>query len=243
MRPTVLLWAGGISALLFQRRLEMLLFKKTTSSNRLWFFCLVLVLFSVSFAAAQNKVAVIPLFDDQSGSPAPAAPVEKTGQKDFYSTGDDGDLKKGVVWPNPRFKDNGNGTVTDRLTGLLWMKNANCFGSRDWSAAITDCNALADGTCGLTDGSATGDWRLANIKELQSLVHYGVWSPALPDTEGTGKWAEGDPFTGVLSAFYWSSTTNGIYTTDAWLVNFGSGGVFGFEKIGGYYVWCVRGGQ
>ena len=38
--------------------------------------------------------------------------------------------QKGVAWPNPRFTDNGNGTVTDNLTGLIWLKNANCFGTK-----------------------------------------------------------------------------------------------------------------
>jgi hypothetical protein len=32
----------------------------------------------------------------------------------------------GVAWPNPRFTDNSDGTVTDNLTGLIWLKNANC---------------------------------------------------------------------------------------------------------------------
>ena len=56
--------------------------------------------------------------------------VEKTGQITSYSNtgGEDGDLKKGVKWPNPRFKDNGNGAVTDNLTKLIWLKNANAFG-------------------------------------------------------------------------------------------------------------------
>ena len=48
------------------------------------------------------------------------AKVEKTGQITSYSTtgGEDGDLKKGVAWPSPRFTDKGNGTVTDNLTKL-----------------------------------------------------------------------------------------------------------------------------
>ena len=50
-------------------------------------------------------------------------------------TGQDGDIQAGVAWPNPRFTDNGDGTVTDNLTGLMWTQNANpagkiCSGSR-----------------------------------------------------------------------------------------------------------------
>jgi hypothetical protein len=76
---------------------------------------------------AQNKVVVIPLFGDgpaPSPSPSVPAPVPKTGQTptvplDPAPGGSDGNLQKGVAWPNPRFTDNGNGTVTDNLTNLV----------------------------------------------------------------------------------------------------------------------------
>ena len=87
-----------------------------------------------------------------------AVGVPKTGQTASYATGDDGDFEKGVAWPNPRFTDNGNGTVTDSLTNLIWLKNANCFETRMWAQALTDCNGLASGSCGLTDGSSAGDF-------------------------------------------------------------------------------------
>ena len=76
------------------------------------------------------------------------ARVPKTGQTQCYDasaaidcagTGQDGAFQKGVAWPNPRFTDNSNGTVTDNLTGLIWLKNANCFGSnRLWATALSD---------------------------------------------------------------------------------------------------------
>jgi hypothetical protein len=85
-----------------------------------------------------------------------AAPADlpKTGQTTSYSTGDDGDLERGVAWPSPRFTDNGNGTVKDNLTGLIWLKDANCFSRRTWAQALSDANSLANGSCGLTDGSS-----------------------------------------------------------------------------------------
>ena len=83
-------------------------------------------------------------------------------------TGQDGDWQKGVAWPNPRFTDNGNGTVTDNLTGLTWLKNANCYGTRVWATALTDANTLNSGECGLTDGSVEGDWRLPNVRECRA---------------------------------------------------------------------------
>jgi hypothetical protein len=92
------------------------------------------------------------------------ASVEKTGQTTSHETGDDGDLSKGVTWPNPRFTDNNDGTVTDNLTGLVWLKDANRFGSTNWADALIACNALAADGTNLTDGSSAGDWRLPNIK-------------------------------------------------------------------------------
>jgi len=82
------------------------------------------------------------------------APLAKTGQTVSIAPGDDGALQKGVAWPNPRFTDNANGTVTDNLTGLVWLKNANCLQvMRGWSTALSDANNLANGACGLSDGS------------------------------------------------------------------------------------------
>jgi len=200
-------------------------------------------------AIAQNKVVVIPLFEEATGPPAP---VEKTGQTVLYATGDDGDLEKGVAWPNPRFTDNEDGTVTDNLTGLIWLKNANCPGTKPWSSALAWANGLYDGCpdcggtdndCGLSDGSVAGDWRLPNVRELQSLIHYGLYDPAVPNTTGTGKWTSGDPFTNVQLLHYWSSTTDASDTSYAWSVYFGTGTVIGSALSLFFYVWPVRGGN
>jgi hypothetical protein len=90
--------------------------------------------------------------------------VEITGQTTSYADGDDGDIQAGVQFPAMRFRDNGNGTVTDRLTNLIWLKNANCFPISElgitWQQALEAANTLHDtGTpsttddCGLSDGS------------------------------------------------------------------------------------------
>lgn len=133
---------------------------------------------------------------------AQAAPADtpKTGQTTSYATGDDGDLQKGIAWPDQRFIDNNNGTVTDNLTGLIWLKNANCFGSSDWTTALTSANSLADGSCGLTDGSAAGEWRLPNVNELESLVHAGASNSAA--------WLIAQGFSNVQADWYWSSRLN-----------------------------------
>lgn len=164
------------------------------------------------------------------------APVAKTGETTGWATGGDGDLERGVAWPNPRFTDNGNGTVTDNLTGLIWLKSANFKTGRYWPNALTDCATLNSGEGGLTDGSVEGDWRLPNVQELQSLIDYGHGSPALPP---------GHPFTGVVSGNYWSSTTYNGDSSGAWFVNLIDGHVKSSpsNKVDFYNVWPVRGGQ
>jgi hypothetical protein len=147
--------------------------------------------------------------------------------------GADGKLQKGVVWPSQRFTAI-NGTVTDNLTGLIWLQYANCFGSVSWATALTSCNTLANGTCSLSDGSAAGVWRLPNLRELQSLIDYGRLSPALPADH---------PFGSVQSDGYWSSATYAANTDGAWRVYLSYGHVSSVAKTSTHSVWPVRGGQ
>lgn len=152
------------------------------------------------------------------------------------SPGDDSELRRGVLWPSPRFIDNGNGTVKDDLTGLIWLKNSNCFGGRTWDQALTDANGLAAPACGLSDGSIAGDWRLPNLRELLSLIDYNAFSPAIPS---------GTPFTGVqASVRYWSSTVVANNNPNAWDIDFDIGTVNRNQaKTNTYFVWPVRGGE
>jgi len=174
----------------------------------------------------------------------PPAPVEKTGQIVSQRSGDDGFYESGVSWPVPRFTV-GTYVVTHNLTGLTWQRSAN-NGYLFWNQAIDYCNILSilepAGKFVLT----FDDWRLPNIKELQSLINYGYSYPPLSNATGSGKWSEGNPFTQVLSGFYWSSTTDDFKNADAWDVHFGSGHVDTLNKNNEYgdgraFVWCVHG--
>ena len=172
------------------------------------FFVLLIVLCSISFVHAQP------------------AQTWKTGQTTCYDesgnvidcaqTGQDGDIQAGVDWPQPRFEDNGDGTITDHLTSLIWLKHANCTGRMTWNEALNYCNNLASGSCGLGDDSSAGDWRLPNRKELLSLIDYARCGPALP---------QGHPFDNVQSSVYWSATTLANYTPYAWIVRMDYGHV------------------
>ncbi len=182
--------------------------------------------------------------------------VAKTGQTTSYYTGDDGAERKGcepavdpsgfanfgnysradVATPYPGFTDNEDGTVTDNLTCLVWLKNVDCFGGiRTWTEALGDCNTLADDLCGLSDGSVAGDWRLPNANEARSLFDPNLSSPYLPG---------GHPFSGAPGGAYWTSSTYTGHTNSAWYVQLGRGEV-GYEnksKDGGH-VWPVRSGN
>ena len=161
------------------------------------------------------------------------APLAKTGQTVSIAAGDDGALQKGVAWPNPRFTDNANGTVTDNLTGLIWLKDANCLrGIRGWFAALSDANNVANGVCGLSDGSRAGDWRLPNRNELTSLLDLNKRNPALPS---------GHPFTDFQAAKYWTSTANS--PGSVWRVDFLDAAVTDGTTANFWFVTFVRDGR
>ena len=169
--------------------------------------------------------------------------LPRTGQETCYDewgyvidctgTGQDGDIQAGVEWPDPRLEDNDDGTVTDNLTGFIWLKDASCFVTRTWSSALSQCNTLNNGECGLTDGSVEGDWRLPNRFELESVLDMSQSNPALPS---------GYPFFDVVSGWYWSSTTYDGVKGFGWSINMVSGSWTVSTKTNEDSVWCVRGG-
>ena len=161
------------------------------------------------------------------------APVEKSWQSPSYEAYDDGWYHMGIRW-DTRFTDNGNGTVTDNLTGLIWLQNANCFADETWNSALTACNTLSSGTCGLTDGSIAGDWRLPNIKELLSLIDFDFYFPPIHMSYF---------FNNIQTDTYWSSTSVASSTGYAWTVQMADGAMFSMYKTYSWYVWPVRGGH
>ena len=144
-----------------------------------------------------------------------------------------------------RFVVCGNGTVKDNLTGLFWLEDAGCSFS-DWAAASITAGQLADGQCGLTDGSSPGDWRLPTYVEWQVIVDQavanGCSAPYVPDTGGLGCWSEGDPFSDVNLTLYWSSTTRDISPSLAWTANLFQGNFGNNLKTVNFSVWPVRAG-
>jgi len=123
-----------------------------------------------------------------------------------------------------KFQDNGNGTVTDQMTGLMWQ--AIEIRPEKWQQALAYCRQLELG--------GYSDWRLPTIKELSTLVNESRANPATDTTF----------FPGTRSAAYWSSTTFAQHPGFAWYVRFDDG----LEYNGGYkgrryFVRAVRGGR
>lgn len=171
----------------------------------------------IDFIALPNSYVSGADFAAYDGSNPPVS-LAASGQRISYLAGDDGSSRNGVAWSAAtRFTDNHDGTVTDTLTGLTWLKDAGCLGSDLWSKALTTVNQLASASCGLTDHSAAGDWRLPNINELESLIDASAANPAI---------SAGNPFANISGAIYWSSTSyyGGVGGSDkAWTIRLSDG--------------------
>jgi hypothetical protein len=139
-----------------------------------------------------------------------------------------------------RWCDNGDGTVTDLNTCLVWLKNASWGASYDlWEGTVAETSAhdraaqLENGVGGLIDGSVIGDWRLPTKTEIYGLAN---------GTEAVRSGNMG-AFDGVMSGNYWSSTTNEISSTNAWAVGLSDGALVVIGKQVASAVWPVRSGN
>lgn len=135
------------------------------------------------------------------------------------------------------FINNGDGTVIDSNTRLMWQRctapstETNCGGitpvTYTWDNALAYCNGLILG--------GYSDWRLPNIKSLESLVDV---------TKATGPNINTTAFPDTQPDDYWTSTTLTGTGSSAWYISFNL--VYeiamGLDKRNGIYVRCVRGG-
>ncbi len=119
------------------------------------------------------------------------------------------------------FQDNGNGTVTDHNTTLMWQQTDDGT-QRTWQDAIDYCTAFDDGTY--------DNWRLPEIFELRSIVDYGRSKPAI------------NPVFSCQSSDYWSATPHAVASTVAWPIYFFNGSANLRSSTDTFYVRCVRAG-
>ncbi len=210
-----------------------------------------------------------------------AGPLPVTGQKTVYAVGDDGSYQAGLPL---KYKNNGNGTITDENTWLTWevkddypgdspsstdLHNVN--NEYPWAGLCTDASTLcqttadcpATYTCTVTDGQGTNytifqwvaqlnaekfagydDWRIPNVKELQSIEDYGNSGPSVAAAFNTNcaTYETVRTQSCTQSNHYWSATTGAGYTSLAWNVYFNYGLVGNYDKSYDDYVRAVRSG-
>ncbi|HYD46761.1 MAG TPA: DUF1566 domain-containing protein [Terriglobales bacterium] len=189
----------------------------------------------------------------------------RSGQTTSYGAGSDGDVQAG----EHSYTDNGDGTITDNVTGLMWEKKDDSGGIHDkdntYTWGMTSPPFTMNGTmvstflATLNAGSGFAghtDWRIPNVKELQSILHYGQVDPAIAPIFNNGCVASCSSLTCscTRSWLHWTSTTYNAYVgfgsdiADAYAVIFVDGGVTtgnsalagGCKKGCGLYVRAVR---
>ena len=202
-----------------------------------------------------------------TGACEPVTGLPATGQTTSYGTGTDGDVEAGNTLS---YTDNGDGTITDNNTGLMWEKKDDSTGIHDWDNTYTWCadvspaNGICDNGTNSMDGTIVTtflaalnggagfagytDWRIPNVKELESIVDYEVF-PSVDAAFHQSATCTG--CTDVTAAtcsrtksgiYYRSSTTLHSFPIYAFAVTFNAGYVVADNRITGGYVRAVRGG-
>lgn len=181
----------------------------------------------------------VELICEQSSSPA------QTGETVSHGPGSDGAVQAGT----PRqFKDNGDGTITDEATGLMWEKKDHSGGLHEagntYSFSATGMNM--DGTMATdflagmnADGGFAGhtDWRIPNVTELESIKNYGIGTSAATFDEFNSDCAAGCTVIACSCTRldgYWSSTTHANNPVNGWNVSFNGAGTDPVGKTGGF---------
>jgi len=190
----------------------------------------------------------------------PPGRLLKTGQTTCWDTsgtviacigtGQDGESRTGLA---PGYVDNGDGTITDTNTGLMWEKLSDDGSIHDkddqynWNSVGLKIGALnsAGGFAGHTD------WRLPNRRELDSIVNLENVSPAVSPAFNTNCGTSSNGNVGCtvttcscsVMSTYWTSSTHAFSKNLAWSINFNDGGDYWDPKSFDRFVRAVRGGS
>ncbi|HYB98861.1 MAG TPA: DUF1566 domain-containing protein [Candidatus Limnocylindrales bacterium] len=187
---------------------------------------------------------------------SPRAETLQTGQTECYDsggaqvpcagTGQDGELRMGA----PRaFRDNGDGTITDLATGLMWEKLADDGTIHDMDNAYTWADAFADKIIQLNTTMFAGydNWRLPNIFELVTLLDLGSADTALHAIFSAKSCDDGCSVTMCSCApshpEQWSSSTYAAAPAMAWAMHLDDGATVPQAKSETAAVRAVRAGN
>lgn len=130
---------------------------------------------------------------------------------------------RGTPFGSSTLVDNGDGTVSDTNSGLVWQQTS--LGEMDWESALNYCESLSL--------AGYSDWRLPSVNELISLLAY-QGNPPLVDQSA---------IPAIASKHYLSSTTLSYNSAFAWSVSLKEGTVFVRDKSAAAPVLAVRGGS
>jgi hypothetical protein len=159
-------------------------------------------------------------------------------------SGQDGDLQKGLA---RSFTDNGDGTITDTQTGLVWEKLSDDGSIHDWNDTYTWAAAFTSKIAALNSATFAGhnDWRVPNVNELQSINNYGANNPSVDSVFNSGcvPACSSTLCSCTVPSQYWSSTNSQGTPSDAYVVVFDEGNVVAEIKSINYSVRAVRGGS
>jgi hypothetical protein len=133
------------------------------------------------------------------------------------------------------FIDNGNGTIIDTRTGLMWQQDGLASGKLYWQSAMDDCKKLRL--------AGFSYWRLPTIDELKVLLNITVGDRKTESERNRAEYLNNNGFKNVLSYYYWSASTYADNANKAWCVELLFGSVYYYYKTDGYFVLAVRSGQ
>lgn len=172
-----------------------------------------------------------------------AEPVQ-TGQSTCYDTagaaidcagtGQDGEFQAGA---SHSFVDNGDGTITDEVTGLMWEKLSADGSIHDSSNdySIADAVAVKIATLNSEQFAGHDDWRLPNRNELATLVNLGTVSPATyaQFNDGCGPGCTATECSCTQNSTHWTSTSQHNSPDYTYYLNFSQGDVGQMQKVPG----------
>ncbi len=161
-----------------------------------------------------------------------------------------------LTTPTSDFPDNGDGTVTDNATGLMWEKKDNSGGIHDkdntysWSTGTDNMDGTIKTGFLATLNAGSGfaghtDWRVPNRFELTTLVDLGVGTPDVHSAFDSACIASCTLATCscTRAGLYWTSSTYSPIPTGAWLENFSDGDTTANLKTEAHFARAVRAGS
>lgn len=163
---------------------------------------------------------------------------------DCAGTGQDGEFQKGAA---RSFTDNGDGTISDATTGLVWEKLSNDGSIHDWKNQYSwnDAFAVKIFTLNASAFGGHSDWRLPNLTEMMTMLDWEVSSPATFSAfwDGCEAGCSITTCSCTLPGRFWTSTTDNYNPSAAWEVDFQLGEMAWDFKTNPYpAVRAVRGG-